>query len=70
MNTIFITSLAEDRRRTLLADAIVVRQARAARRTRSGRRARSGAEAARPAARRYRVRPVVAFQTWVASGQL
>lgn len=68
MNTYLSASLAADRRRTLLADAVTFRQARAARRL--VRRARSGAEAPRPAARRYRTHPFAAFTSWHAAGQL
>lgn len=67
MNTYLAASLAADRRRTLLADAVSFRQARAARRTR---RARSRAEAPRPAFRRYRANPVSTFSSWHAAGQL
>jgi len=66
MNTYLAASLAADRRRTLLADAVSFRQARAARR--HDRRARSGAP--RPAARRYRTNPFAAFSAWHAAGQL
>lgn len=68
MNTYLSASLAADRRRTLVADAVTFRQARAARRF--VRRARSGGEAPRPAVRSHRSNPFSAFAQWHAAGQL
>lgn len=68
MNTVLAASLAADRRRTLLSDAVTFRQARVARR--QSRRAGSGADAPRPAARRYRLNPATMFTSWHATGQL
>ncbi|MDT4894056.1 MAG: hypothetical protein QOE97_3091 [Pseudonocardiales bacterium] len=66
MSTVFAASLAADRHNALIADAAnaaLVRQARLGQ-ARS-RRARGDHQDAR-----YRFRPLTAFRTWVAAGEL
>jgi hypothetical protein len=67
MNTYLAASLAEDRRRTLVAEAVTHRRARAARRL--GRRARPAGDTSLGTAPAVRGRRF-AFASWHAAGQL
>jgi hypothetical protein len=66
MYEMLASTLAEDRRQTLIADAVIARRARRTRRF--GRRVRHGAPVPQSVSRRFPVR--AAFQGWLATGQL
>jgi hypothetical protein len=66
LHTMLATTLAEDRRRALVADAVALRSGRAARRF--ARRARSAAQAPDVVPNRHDLR--LTWRLWVAGGQL